>query len=111
MQMISPVIGALALASLLTMRAYPQMATSPGSDQLPRSFSTSTKRVACQESTQTLAGEDKRKQMQLCMARARMDCLKQAVDKGLLGPDRKGFVSNCMGEASANDRHADPTSP
>jgi hypothetical protein len=36
--------------------------------------------------------------MQLCMAQARMDCLKQAVDQKIVGPQRREFVRTCVGE-------------
>jgi len=44
-----------------------------------------TKRFACQAATQGFKGQDKRDQMQLCMAQARLDCLKQAIDQKLRG--------------------------
>ena len=33
--------------------------------------------------------------MQLCMAQAHLDCLKQAIDQKIVGPQRKEFVKNC----------------
>lgn len=57
-----------------------------------------SKRAACQASTQSLKGQDKRDQMQLCMAQARLDCLKQAIDKKVVGRDqRRDFVKGCVG--------------
>ena len=53
------------------------------------------KRAACQSSAQALKGQDKHDQMQLCMAQARLDCLKQAVDQKVVGPQRKDFVRSC----------------
>jgi parvulin-like peptidyl-prolyl isomerase len=55
------------------------------------------KRAACQSSTQALKGQDKRDQMQLCMAQAHLDCLKQAIDQKITGPQRKDFVKSCAG--------------
>jgi hypothetical protein len=55
------------------------------------------KRAACQSSAQAVKGQDKRDQMQLCMAQARLDCLKQAVDQKITGPQRKDFVKSCAG--------------
>ena len=101
MRMISLSVGALTLVLITTMQAYPQMPSrspKPSSDRTTPPSSTSTKRSSCQSSTQELAGEDKRKQVQLCMARIRVDCLKQAVNKKLLGPQRRYFVDNCMSE-------------
>ena len=56
-----------------------------------------TKRVTCLATTQSLKGQDKRDQMQLCMAQARVDCLKQAIDRKLVGEPRKNFVKSCVG--------------
>ncbi len=36
--------------------------------------------------------------MQLCMAQARLDCLKQAIDQKIVGPQRKEFVKSCAQE-------------
>ena len=44
------------------------------------------------------AGQDRQDQFQLCIAQARVDCLKQAIDQKVLGPDRKDFIKNCMRE-------------
>jgi hypothetical protein len=55
------------------------------------------KRAACRSSTQALKGQDKRDQMQLCMAQAHLDCLKQAIDQKITGPQRKDFVKSCAG--------------
>jgi hypothetical protein len=56
-----------------------------------------TKRVTCLATTQNLQGQDKRDQMQLCMAQARFDCLKQAIDQKLVGEPRRSFVKTCVG--------------
>jgi|GEM_PF-1523910 len=55
------------------------------------------KKAACQSSTQALKGQDKRDQMQLCMAQAHLDCLKQAIDQKIIGPQRKDFIKSCAG--------------
>ncbi|WFU28806.1 hypothetical protein QA649_07465 [Bradyrhizobium sp. CB1717] len=55
------------------------------------------KRVTCLGSTQNLKGQDKRDQMQLCMAQARVDCLKQAIDQKVVGEPRKSFIKTCVG--------------
>ncbi|MHC2624865.1 hypothetical protein ACVIW2_006897 [Bradyrhizobium huanghuaihaiense] len=55
------------------------------------------KRVTCLASTQNLKGQDKRDQMQLCMAQARVDCLKQAIDQKVVGEPRKSFIKTCVG--------------
>ena len=56
-----------------------------------------TKRVTCLATTQALKGQDKRDQMQLCMAQARLDCLKQAIDQKIVGEPRRTFVKGCVG--------------
>ena len=56
---------------------------------------TGGKRAACQTSSAALKGQDKRDQMQLCMAQAHLDCLKQAIDQKITGPQRKDFVKTC----------------
>ena len=56
-----------------------------------------TKRVTCLATTQNLKGQDKRDQMQLCMAQARVDCLKQAIDQKLVGEARKSAIKTCVG--------------
>jgi hypothetical protein len=56
-----------------------------------------TKRVTCLATTQSLKGQDKRDQMQLCMAQARVDCLKQAIDQKVVGEPRKSFIKTCVG--------------
>ncbi len=56
-----------------------------------------TKRVTCLATTQALKGQDKRDQMQLCMAQARLDCLKQAIDQKVVGEPRKNLIKTCVG--------------
>ena len=55
----------------------------------------SGKRFACHTASLGLKGQDQRDQMQLCMAQARIDCLKQAIDQKIVGPQRKDFVKSC----------------
>jgi hypothetical protein len=43
-----------------------------------------------------MRGQEERDQMQLCMAQARFDCLKQAIDQRIVGPQRKEFVKSCV---------------
>jgi Spy/CpxP family protein refolding chaperone len=54
------------------------------------------KRFACQSASQVFKGQEQKDQMQLCMAQARLDCLKQAIDQKIIGPPRKDFVKNCV---------------
>ena len=55
------------------------------------------KRAACQNAAKALKGQDRHDQMQLCMAQAHLDCLKQAIDQKIVGPQRKDFVKSCAG--------------
>ncbi|WP_076864617.1 hypothetical protein [Bradyrhizobium mercantei] len=55
------------------------------------------KRAACQSAAKALKGQDRHDQMQLCMAQAHLDCLKQAIDQKIVGPQRKEFVKSCAG--------------
>src|SRR5580704_4570554 len=54
------------------------------------------KRFACQAASQGFKGQEQKDQMQLCMAQARLDCLKQAIDQKIIGPQRRDFVKNCV---------------
>ena len=56
----------------------------------------SSKRFACRTASQGLQGQERQDQMQLCMAQARIDCLKQAIDQKIVGRERKEFVKSCM---------------
>lgn len=55
------------------------------------------KRAACQTAAQGVQGQDRRDQMQLCLAQARVDCLKQAIEQKVIGPQRRDFVKSCVG--------------
>ncbi len=56
----------------------------------------SSKRYACQSAAQGASGQERRDLVQLCMAQARLDCLKQAIDQKIVGPQRIEFVKNCL---------------
>ena len=43
-------------------------------------------------------GQERQDQMQLCLAQGRVDCLKQAIDQKIVGPQRRDFIKNCMRE-------------
>jgi hypothetical protein len=57
-----------------------------------------SKRFACRAAAQKFQGQDRGDQMQLCVAQARLDCLKEAIDQKIVGPERRDFVRNCVGE-------------
>ncbi len=56
----------------------------------------SSKRFACHTASQALKGQEQRDQIQLCVAQARIDCLKQAIDQKIVGPERKTFIESCL---------------
>jgi hypothetical protein len=97
---VSLLVGALALAlgpALTSAQTPPGLA--PSLDQ--QATSGSTKRTECEASTQARKGQNKRDQVQLCLAQARIGCLKQAVDQKMFGKQRTDFVKSCMGEQPA----------
>lgn len=57
---------------------------------------TQSKRFACRAASEAFKGQDRTDQMQLCMAQARLDCLKQAIDQKVVGPQRRDFVRTCV---------------
>jgi hypothetical protein len=81
-------------ASLVCLIVAPALAQTTPTSMVPVP---ATKRVTCLATTQSLKGQDKRDQMQLCMAQARVDCLKQAIDQKVVGEPRKSFIKTCVG--------------
>jgi hypothetical protein len=53
------------------------------------------KRMACRSASQAMQGQDKRDQIQLCMAQVHLDCLKQAIEQKIVGPQRLDFMKSC----------------
>jgi hypothetical protein len=53
------------------------------------------KRLSCETTAQSMSGQDRKDQMQLCMGQARLDCLKQAIDQKIVGRQRRDFVRDC----------------
>ena len=91
--------GALSVASAAFAQSAGTSATpanpAPNAETAPSAAS--GKRSACQTSAQGMKGQERQDQMQLCMAQAHLDCLKQAIDQKVVGPQRKDFVKSCMG--------------
>jgi hypothetical protein len=56
------------------------------------------KRADCMAAVQGKTGQDKQDQFQLCIAQARVDCLKQAIDQKVVGPQRRDAIKSCMRE-------------
>ena len=74
-------------------------ATPPAAAAAPATPATapSGKKLACQTASEAMKGQARKDQMQLCMMQARLDCLKQAIDQNIVGPQRKDFVKSCVG--------------
>ena len=62
-----------------------------------RCSATERKKLACQAASEAMKGQARKDQMQLCMLQARLDCLKQAIDQNIVGPQRADFVKSCTG--------------
>ena len=97
------VVALIAAGSLLfSVAAIAQSTSNPAPAATPAQDNSAAaapvpgaKRAACQSSAQALKGQDKHDHMQLCMAQAHLDCLKQAVDQKIVGTQRKDFVKSC----------------
>jgi hypothetical protein len=93
-------LSAIVAAGSLTLAiaAYAQSTTSTPavpSNPAPAAPVPSGKRFACKTASQALQGQERKDQIQLCMAQARLDCLKQAIDQKIVGPQRRDFVRSC----------------
>jgi hypothetical protein len=98
-----PVIALVSSGSIVfSIAAFAQSAPAPAPAAPVQSNSAaavpvpSGKRMACQTASQALKGQDRQDQIQLCMAQARLDCLKQAIDQKIVGPQRRDFVTTCV---------------
>lgn len=77
----------------------PPSAASPDTVPAPRAASADGKRAACRQdvAAKGLRGQDQRDQMQLCLAQGQLDCVRQAIDQKIIGPQRRDFIKTCMG--------------
>ena len=57
-----------------------------------------SKRYACRAAAQSAQGQERVDQLQLCVAQARLECLKQAIDQKIVGPQRRDFIQTCVGQ-------------
>jgi hypothetical protein len=83
--------------------AQQQPSAPPGAEPAPApSPNTSNRRADCRQKLrqQGLRGAELRDQVQLCLADARKQCLKDAIDQKVTGAQRREFVKNCMGGRS-----------
>jgi 3-oxoacyl-ACP reductase-like protein len=89
------------LSSSSTPQATPTPAPSaaPAAAANPSAVATGGgKRADCLVAAQGKKGQDRQDEMQLCLAQGHVDCLKQAIDQKVVGPQRKDFIKNCMRE-------------
>ena len=92
-------IVALGLALAALAQSSPPNPTSPPAVQTndaPAAPVAESKLFACQTAVKGLQGQERQDQMQLCRAQAHLDCLKQAIDQKVVGPQRRDFLRNCM---------------
>jgi hypothetical protein len=102
----------LAMVSVLAMSIVAATAALSESATAPPSGATSSpvevnqgapvpvvpsKRMACATAARATKGQEHQDQMQLCMAQAHLDCLKQAIDQKITGDERKEFMRTCIG--------------
>lgn len=98
--------SAAVAASLVCLTIAPVLAQTPAPTARPTGTEPvpATKRVTCLATTASLKGQDKRDQLQLCFAQARLDCLKQAIDQKIVGKPRKSFIKTCVGGDGAEQQ-------
>jgi hypothetical protein len=95
-------LAAIAASLAIVATAYAQAPSTPAATD-PAAVAPaaavpvpSGKRFACRTASQGLQGQERHDQIQLCVAQARIDCLKQAIDRKIVGRERKEFVKNCV---------------
>jgi hypothetical protein len=77
--------------------ATPPAAAAPAGPATAAAPAPGGKKLACQTASEAIKGQARKDQMQLCMMQARLDCLKQAIDQNIVGPQRADFVKSCVG--------------
>jgi hypothetical protein len=88
-------VAALAQSTTAPTPAPAAVAPAPANTTAAAVPVPSGKRFACQTAAQGLQGQERKDQMQLCVAQAHLDCLKQAIDQKVVGPQRRDFVRSC----------------
>ena len=100
------IVSALAMSIVAASAALSQSATPPqsGATDSPVPINQAapvpivpSKRMACATAARSTRGQEHQDQMQLCMAQAHLDCLKQAIDQKVTGDERKTFMRTCIG--------------
>jgi hypothetical protein len=109
---VAVVAGSLALATVAATVALAQSTSAPApagsTAATPPAAAPATpataaapapggKKLACQTASEAMKGQARKDQLQLCMMQARLDCLKQAIDQNIVGPQRADFVKSCVG--------------
>ncbi len=92
-------IVALGLAPAALAQSSPPSPTSSPTVQTndaPAAPVAESKLFACQTAVKGLQGQERQDQMQLCRAQTHLDCLKQAIDQKVVGPQRRDFLRSCM---------------
>jgi hypothetical protein len=92
-------IAALGVALAALAQSSPPNPASPPAVQTnnaPAAPVAESKLFACQTAAKGLQGQDRQDQAQLCRAQAHLDCLKQAIDQKIVGPQRRDFMRTCM---------------
>jgi psiF repeat-containing protein len=85
-------LAALAQSSSPNPPAPPPVQT----NSAPAAPVAESKLFACQIAVKGLQGQERQDQMQLCRAQAHLDCLKQAIDQKIVGPQRRDFMRTCL---------------
>jgi hypothetical protein len=97
----------LAVAAFAQSTSTPQVTPTPAPSAAPPAAAANPstaaatgggKRAECLVAAQGKKGQDRQDEMQLCMAQGHVDCLKQAIDQKVIGPQRKDFIKSCMRE-------------
>jgi len=100
------IVSTLAISIVAASAALSQSATSPQSSTPESTVAvnraapvpvTPSRRMVCVTAARGTQGQQHQDQMQLCMAQAHLDCLKQAIDQNITGDERKEFVRTCIG--------------
>jgi hypothetical protein len=87
----------LALAAMAqTSAPNPTSPPSVQSNDTPAAPVAESKLFTCQTAVKGLQGQERQDQIQLCRAQAHLDCLKQAIDQKIVGPQRRDFLRTCM---------------
>jgi hypothetical protein len=91
-------VSALAQSASTTAPAVPAPTAAPAAPVNPAAAEpvATSKKFACRTASEGRTGQEHQDAMQLCMAQARLDCLKQAIDQKVVGRQRRDFVKSCM---------------